>query len=90
MLRRDDYPQKYDGATWEELSSDTQANFMVLDKQVFGGYYSSIFWGKLHNIDPALISAAATLGYTKEIWNTCYHSVCTAVQEGEYAMTSYH
>ena len=84
MWDGDDYPQKYNGMTWEELSTDAQANFVVLgiDKQVFDGYYSSIFWGKLDKIDPALISAAATLGYTKESWNTCYHSICTPVQEG--------
>ena len=37
------------GMTWEELSSDVQANFVVLgiDKQIFDGCYSSIFWGKL-------------------------------------------
>ena len=86
MWDDNDYPQEYEGKTWEELSSGARANFKVLgiDKQVFDGYYSSVFWGKLHNIDEALVSAAATLGYTKESWNTCYHSICTAVQEGEY------
>ena len=86
MWDADDYPQKYEGVTWEELSSDAQANFVVLgiDKQVFDGYYNSIYWGKLDKIDPALVSAAETLGFTKESWNTCYQSICTAVQEGKY------
>ena len=91
MWDGDDYPQKYDGLTWEELPSDAQANFMVLgvDKQVFDGYYSSIFWGKLDKIDPELVYAATILGYTKESWNTCYHSICTPVQEGEYVIASF-
>ena len=86
MWDDDDYPQKYEGVTWEELPSDAQANFVVLgiDKQVFDGYYGSIYWGKLDKIDPALVSAAETLGFTKESWNTCYYSICTAVQEGKY------
>ena len=92
MWDADDYPKKYEGKTWDELPADAQANFLVLDidQKVFDGYFTAIFWGKLYKIDPALTSAAATLGYTKDIWNTCYHSVCTDVQKGEYAMTSYH
>ena len=92
MWDDDKYPEKFEGKKWEELPPGAQANFMVLgiDAKVFGGYYSSIFWGKMDKIDAALQPAAATLGYTKDTWNTCYHSQCTDVQKSEYAMTSYH
>ena len=92
LWNSDGYPPEFEGKTWDELPADAQANFLVLDidQKVFDGYFTAIFWGKLYKIDPALTSAAATLGYTKDIWNTCYHSVCTDVQKGEYAMTSYH
>jgi len=85
MWDGDDYPSQYDGMTWEELTLDAQANYMVIgiDKKVFDGYYSSIFWGKLQKIDPELVDAANILGYSKESWNTCFHSICTPVQKGE-------
>ena len=85
MWDGDSYPEIYDGLTWEELSPEVQGNFKVIgiDRKVFDGYYSSIFWGKLDKIDPELVYAATVLGYTKESWNTCYHSICTPVQEGE-------
>ena len=92
MWDDDDFPSKYEDKTWEELPADAQANFLVLgiDNKVFNGYYTAVYWGKLYKIDPALQPAAATLGYTKDTWNTCYHSQCTDVQKSEYAMTSYH
>ena len=71
-----------------ELADDVyflQKNFQEIgiDKNVYNGYYSYLFWGKLDKIAPGLTTAASILGFDKATWNTCYHTTCTAVQESK-------
>ena len=98
MWNADDYPAKYNGKDWKDLTNRTlfpteladdiyflQKNFQEIgiDKSVYQGYYSYVFWGKLDKMSPGLQAAATVLGFNKEIWNTCYHSTCTGVQESK-------
>ena len=95
MWDADDSPSQYSGKAWEDLTNRTQfpveladdvyflqKNFQELgiDKNVYNGYFSYAFWGKLEKIAPGLNAAASTLGFNKETWNTCYHTICTPVQ----------
>lgn len=63
-------------------TSFLQDNFenIDIDKDVYNGFYSSLFWGKLDKIEEGLNAAAAVLDFDKELWNTCYHTICTDVQ----------
>ena len=98
MWDADDSPSKYSGKKWEDLTNPVlfpveladdvyflQKNFQEIgiDKNVYNGYYSYLFWGKLDKIAPGLTTAASILGFDKETWNTCYHTTCTPVQESK-------
>ena len=98
MWDEDDYPSKYSGKEWDDLTNRTQFPVELADdiyflqknfqevgitKDVYNGYYSYLFWGKLDKMSPGLQAAAAVLGFNKEVWNTCYHTTCTPVQESE-------
>lgn len=63
-------------------TSFLQDNFMKvqIDKDVYNGFYSSLFWGKLDKTEAGLQAAAAVLDFDKELWNTCYNTICTEVQ----------
>ena len=63
-------------------TSFLQDNFLAIDinKDVYNGFYSSLFWGKLDKTEEGLNAAAAVLDFDKELWNTCYNTICTDVQ----------
>ena len=63
-------------------TSFLQDNFKAIDidKDVYNGFYSSLFWGKLDKTEEGLNDAAAVLDFDKELWNTCYNTICTDVQ----------
>ena len=63
-------------------TSFLQDNFkkVGITKDVYNGFYSNLFWGKLDKTEEGLQAAAAVLNFDKELWNTCYSVICTETQ----------
>mmetsp|Transcript_11195 Transcript_11195/g.24215 ORF Transcript_11195/g.24215 Transcript_11195/m.24215 type:complete len:336 (-) Transcript_11195:209-1216(-) len=83
MWNDSDYPNRFHGIKWSELAEDDRAKFELLgyDHPTWEGFYSAVFYGKLEHQEAGVQQAALDLGYDKETWNTCYHNICTEVQQ---------